>query len=145
VIEVRRPHYRKRGQAKVLRDEIIELEYYPEDEDGKKDMKIKLKIKLRKVSYKDEQNHYFDFLINNFDISNEDVASLYKKRWGIEILKNEAELPATLLLWRERKCNIRPGLEHFNSSTTIDSYTKDRPNEESLFCCIFISSDTINQ
>ena len=86
VIEVKRDHYRKKGQAKVLRDEIIELEYHPEGEDGKKDMKTKLKMKLRKVSYQDEQNRYYDFLTNNFDISAEDVAFLYKKRWGIEIL-----------------------------------------------------------
>jgi len=86
VTEVKRTHYRKRGQAKVLRDEIIELEYHPEREDGTKDLKTKLKMTLRKVSYQDEQNRYFDFLTNNFDISAEDVAFLYKKRWGIEIL-----------------------------------------------------------
>lgn len=86
VIEVKREHYRKKGQAKVLRDEIIELEYHPEREDGTKDIKSKLKMTLRKVSYQDEQNRYFEFLTNNFDISAEDVAFLYKKRWGIEIL-----------------------------------------------------------
>ena len=86
VIEVKRTHYRKKGQAKVLSDEIIELEYHPEDENGKQDLKTKLKMKLRKVSYQDEQNRYYDFLTNNFDISAEDVAFLYKKRWGIEIL-----------------------------------------------------------
>jgi len=86
VIEVKRSHYRKKGQAKVLKDEMIELEYHPETEDGKQDMKTKLKMKLRKVSYQDEQNRYYDFLTNNFDIEAEDVAFLYKKRWGIEIL-----------------------------------------------------------
>ena len=86
VVEVKRSHYRKKGQAKVLRDEIIELEYHPEREDGARDMKTKLKIKLRKVCYQDEQNRYFEFLTNNFDISAEDVAFLYRKRWGIEIL-----------------------------------------------------------
>ena len=86
VLEVKREHYRKKGKAKVLRDEIIELEYHPEREDGTKDIKTKLKMTLRKVSYQDEQNRYFEFLTNNFDISAEDVAFLYKKRWGIEIL-----------------------------------------------------------
>ena len=86
ILEVKREHYRKKGQAKVLRDEIIELEYHPEREDGTKDLKTKLKMTLRKVSYQDQQNRYFDFLTNNFDISAEDVAFLYKKRWGIEIL-----------------------------------------------------------
>jgi hypothetical protein len=49
------------GKAKVLRDEIIELEYHPEDENGKQDIKTRLKMKLRKVSYQDEQNRYYDF------------------------------------------------------------------------------------
>jgi len=86
VLEVKREHYRKKGKAKVLRDEIIELEYHPEKEDGKQDLKTKLTMRLRKVSYQDEHNRYYDFLTNNFDISAEDVAFLYKKRWGIEIL-----------------------------------------------------------
>ena len=86
VHEVKRNHYRKKGQAKVLKDEIIELEYHPEKEDGTKDMKTSHRMKLRKVSYQDDQDRYYDFLTNNFDISAEDVAFLYKKRWGIEIL-----------------------------------------------------------
>jgi len=86
VIEVKRSHYRKKGIAKVLSDEIIELEYYPEDEAGKKQTKIINKLRLRKVCYQDERNRYYEFLTNNFDIEAEEVAFLYKKRWGIEIL-----------------------------------------------------------
>ena len=41
---------------------------------------------LRKVRYQDEKNRQFEFLTNNFDISAEEVAFLYKKRWGIEIM-----------------------------------------------------------
>lgn len=51
VIEVKRSHYRKKGQAKVLSDEIIELEYHPEDENGIINFKIKKNLRLRKVSY----------------------------------------------------------------------------------------------
>jgi len=86
VVEVKRNHYRKRGKAKVLRDEVIELSYHPEDENGKRQMKIIKKIRLRKVRYQDEKNRYFEFLTNNFEISAEEVAFLYKKRWGIELL-----------------------------------------------------------
>ena len=86
VIEVSRVHYRKKGQKKVLRDEIIELEYHPEDSNGKRRMKITKKLRLRKVCYQDERNRYYEFLTNNFEISAEEVAFLYKKRWGIEIL-----------------------------------------------------------
>ena len=86
VIEVNRVHYRKKDQAKVLRDEIIELEYHPEGSNGKKQMKILKQLVLRKVCYQDEKNRYFKFLTNNFEITAEEVAFLYKKRWGIELL-----------------------------------------------------------
>lgn len=86
VIETHRNHYRKKGVAKVLGDETIELEYFPEDESGKKQTRIKQKLKLRKVCYQDEKNRYYEFLTNNFEIPAEEVAFLYKKRWGIELL-----------------------------------------------------------
>ena len=86
VVEQVRKHYRKKGQAKVLSDEIVELEYNPEGQDGKKQTKVTKKIRLRKVCYQDEKNRYYEFLTNNFDITAEEVAFLYKKRWGIEIM-----------------------------------------------------------
>jgi hypothetical protein len=86
VIEVTRKHYQKKGIAKVLSDEIIEMEYYPEEETGKKQRKITKKLRLRKVCYQDERNRYYEFLTNSFEITAEEVAFLYKKRWGIEIL-----------------------------------------------------------
>jgi len=85
VVEVKSRHYRKKGQAKVLGDEIIELSYHPE-KDGKVQTKLTKTLRLRKVSYQDEKNRYYEFLTNNFDISAEEVAFLYKKRWGIELL-----------------------------------------------------------
>lgn len=86
VTEVLRSHYRKKGIAKVLSDEIIELEYHPEDETGNKLSKVTNKLRLRKVCYQDERNRYYEFLTNNFEITAEEVAFLYKKIWGIEIL-----------------------------------------------------------
>jgi len=86
VIETHLKVYRKKGVAKVLLDQTIELEYFPEDKTGKRQTKKKKKIRLRKVAYQDEKNRYFEFLTNNFDIPAEEVAFLYKKRWGIELL-----------------------------------------------------------
>ncbi|MBP8959792.1 MAG: IS4 family transposase [Bacteroidales bacterium] len=86
VIEIKRTHYRKKGVAKVLSDEIIELEYHPEDKAGNIQTNITNKLRLRKVCYQDERNRYYEFLTNNFEITAEEVAFLYKKRWGIEIL-----------------------------------------------------------
>ena len=86
IVETHKIGYRKKGIAKVLKDQTIEMVYYPEDENGKRQTKIKKTIKLRKVAYQDERNRYFEFLTNNFEITAEEVAFLYKKRWGIELL-----------------------------------------------------------
>ena len=86
VIETKRKHNRKKGVAKVLKEEIIELEYVPEDESGKRQNKKREKVRLRRICYQDEQNRYFVFLTNNMEITAEEVAFLYKKRWGIELL-----------------------------------------------------------
>jgi IS4 transposase len=86
VKKVKKTHDRKKGRAMVLREEIIRFIYHPKKENGKRDIKTNLKLKLRKVGYQDEQNRHYDFLTNNFDIPAEEVAFLYKKRWGIELL-----------------------------------------------------------
>jgi hypothetical protein len=86
VIKVFREHPKIKDKAMVLREEIIELEYSPEDEKGKKQTKIKSKLQLKKVCYQDEKNRYYEFLTNSMDSSAEEIAFLYKKRWGIELL-----------------------------------------------------------
>ncbi|MGB9592125.1 MAG: hypothetical protein ACPL1K_06375 [Candidatus Kryptoniota bacterium] len=80
VIEVKRTHYRKKAQVKVLSDEIIELDYNPEDEQEKKNLKETRKLRLRRVRFQDDKNRYYEFLTNNFEIEAEEVAFLYKKR-----------------------------------------------------------------
>jgi len=86
VIKVLQEHDKVKGKAMVLKEEIIELEYFPEDSNGKRQTKIKAKLQLRKVCYQDEKNRYFEFLTNSMDNTAEEIAFLYKKRWGIEIL-----------------------------------------------------------
>ena len=86
VIEKIREHQRIRGNAMVISEEIIELEYSPEDENGKKKPKEKRVVRLKKVCYQDEQNRYFEFISNHQESSAEEIAFLYKKRWGIELL-----------------------------------------------------------
>jgi IS4 transposase len=41
---------------------------------------------LRKVNYRDEKGRIYEFISNNFEISNEEVALIYKIRWQIELL-----------------------------------------------------------
>ena len=86
VLDVLREHPKEKGNAMVLREEIIELEYSPEDANGKKQTKTKAKLQLKKVCYQDEQNRYYEFITNSMDSTAEGIAFLYKKRWGIELL-----------------------------------------------------------
>lgn len=55
VVEVLREHAKVKGVAMVLREEIIEIEYTPEDKNGKKLTKEKKKLRLKKICYQDEK------------------------------------------------------------------------------------------
>ncbi len=108
--ETTRKHYRKKGQAKVLRDETISVSYHPEDENGKKITKETCELTLRRVSYQDEKSRRYEFLTNNMDITAEEVAFLYKKRWTIE------------LLFKKMKQNFQ--LNYFYGENTNAIYTQ---------------------
>jgi len=86
VVEILQQHKKVKGKAMVLREEIIELMYFPENEHGKRQTKVKATLKLKKVCYQDEQNRYYEFLTNSIESTAQEVAFLYKKRWDIEIL-----------------------------------------------------------
>ncbi len=86
VVEILQEHKKVKGRAMVLKEEIIELTYFPENEHGKRQTKVKATLKLKKVCYQDEQNRYYEFLTNSMESTAEEIAFLYKKRWGIEIL-----------------------------------------------------------
>ncbi len=62
----------------VLKEEHVHLTYKADE--GEKG------LCLRRIIYKDEQRRIFVFITNNFDITAEEVAFLYKKRWTIELL-----------------------------------------------------------
>ena len=85
-IEVLRDHIKHRGKAMVLREEIIEIEYTEEDANEEKLSNKKSTLKLKKVTYQDEKHRKFEFISNCLDSSAEEIAFLYKKRWGIELL-----------------------------------------------------------
>ncbi len=86
IVKTIRTHVREKGKAMVLGEEIIELEYHPEDQAGKRDPHVVKTMRLRKISYQDDRDRYYEFLTNSFGIPAEEVAFLYKKRWGIELL-----------------------------------------------------------
>jgi Transposase DDE domain/Domain of unknown function (DUF4372) len=62
----------------VLKEEHIHLKYKEENQEKA--------LCLRKVTYRDEKRRMFEFITNNFEISNEEVALIYKTRWQIELL-----------------------------------------------------------
>lgn len=62
----------------VFKEEHIHLTY-------KEDNVVKT-LCLRKVSYRDEKGRLYEFITNNWEITNQEVAFLYKLRWNIELL-----------------------------------------------------------
>ena len=62
----------------VIKEELIEVSY-------KLAKEVKT-LEMRRVCYQDEQNRSYVFLSNNMTISAEEIALIYKKRWGIELL-----------------------------------------------------------
>ena len=41
---------------------------------------------MRRIYYQDDKNRQYVFISNNFDITAEEVAFIYQKRWQIELL-----------------------------------------------------------
>ena len=65
-------------QSGVMKAEHIHLKYQQE--------KQQKTLCLRKVTYRDDKGRMYEFISNNFEISNEEVALIYKIRWQIELL-----------------------------------------------------------
>lgn len=85
-VEVLGTYTKVKGKAMVLCEEIVEIAYTPEDERRKKQSQEKKTLRLKKVCYQDERNRYYEFITNSMESTAEEVAFLYKKRWGIELL-----------------------------------------------------------
>lgn len=96
----------------VMKVEHIHLKY-------KENKKIKT-LCLRKVTYKDDKGRIYQFITNNFEITAEEVAFIYKNRWSIE------------LMFKKLKQNFQ--LHYFYSETETES--KHRYGAPSLpICC----------
>lgn len=79
VIETFKDNALKHKQKGVHLDQMVELSY-KEDKEEKK-------LRLRKVTYYDEKGRKYEFLSNCFkELTADEVAACYKKRWDIELL-----------------------------------------------------------
>ena len=65
-------------QAGVMKEEHIHLQY--------KEDKKQRTLCLRKVTYRDEKGRIYQFITNNWEITAEEVALIYKYRWSIELV-----------------------------------------------------------
>ena len=68
-------------QFGVMKEEHIHLQYALK-KGGKKDQTLC----LRKVTYRDEKGKVYEFITNCWDITNEEVALMYRYRWTIELI-----------------------------------------------------------
>jgi len=64
--------------AMVTREQWIEISY--------KTGNVDKTVVLRRICYQDEQNRRYVFISNNLEITAEEIALIYKKRWAIELL-----------------------------------------------------------
>lgn len=69
-------HSLKKGEHGVYKVEHIHLNY--------KDDKQQKVLSLRLVYYRDEKGRNYKFITNNWEISAQEVALIYKHRWSIE-------------------------------------------------------------
>ena len=78
VLEISQKRNLKKHIAGVKLEENIAIQY--------KEGVLEQMLILRRIEYQDEKNRQFVFITNNFTITAEVVAMVYKKRWGIELL-----------------------------------------------------------
>jgi Domain of unknown function (DUF4372)/Transposase DDE domain len=62
----------------VLKEEHIHLKYKEENQEKT--------LCFRKVTYQDDKGRVYEFITNNFEKSNQEVALIYKIRWQIELI-----------------------------------------------------------
>ena len=80
----------KEGEFGVYKEEHIHLQYddpTPYQDKGLNEVTLwgrKKTLCLRLVHYRDEKGRYYRFITNNWDITSEEVALIYKYRWTIE-------------------------------------------------------------
>ncbi|SCM59535.1 IS4 family transposase [Petrimonas mucosa] len=80
----------EKGEHAVYKVKHIHVQYIEKVETGTEGKKKRKKVRqtrtlcLRLVWYRDEQGRKYKFITNNWEITDEEVALIYKNRWSIE-------------------------------------------------------------
>jgi hypothetical protein len=92
----------KRKNAKgVIKEQYITLGYTEEDGTAQR-------VKLRRITFIDDDGRIYYFITNNFKISAQEVALIYKHRWMIELLFKQIKQNFPLrYFWGESENAIR--------------------------------------
>ena len=91
---------KKKNAKGVIKEQNITMTY---KEDGKAKT-----LQLRRITFKDKSGHLYYFITNNFKISADQVARVYKHRWMIEILFKQVKQNFPLnYFWGESENAIR--------------------------------------
>ena len=92
---------KKKNAKGVLKEQYISITY-------KDAHRNEQKLKLRRITFKDEKGRIYYFITNNFKISAHQVALIYKHRWMIELLFKQIKQNFPLrYFWGESENAIR--------------------------------------
>lgn len=92
---------KKKNAKGVIKEQYITLTY--KETDGSEH-----KLRLRRITFRDEQGRIYFFITNNFKISCSQVALIYKHRWMIELLFKQIKQNFPLrYFWGESENAIR--------------------------------------
>lgn len=78
VIKVLQDYSKKANRKGVLKEQIISIGY--------KQLGEEIRLRLRRIEYRDEQGRLYVFLTNDFVQKASKIALIYKYRWMIELL-----------------------------------------------------------
>ncbi len=101
VTKVITDHTKDKKATGVLKEQYITLIYKETD-------KSEQKLKLRRITFKDDEGRIYYFITNNFRISAHQIAQIYKYRWMIELLFKQVKQNFPLrYFWGESENAIR--------------------------------------
>jgi hypothetical protein len=78
VTKVIKDHSKKKNRIGVIKEQYITIGFKQDNQN--------CRLTLRRITYKTDDNKVYVFLTNNFKLSAQEIANIYKCRWMIELL-----------------------------------------------------------